>query len=121
MTEHASPKATPGLSLRTLCLVAYGLFALGFLTSGVFALATVAAVIIVYIKRPDAAGTIYASHFDWLIGTFLWSLLWLGLSLLGTFIVIGWVGLLITAIWVLYRLIRGFLLLLDAKPVAAAN
>lgn len=119
MNEPQQNQPAAGVSLRTVCLVAYGLFALGFLTSGILAFATLAAVIIVYLKRPDAAGTYYASHLDWLMNTFLWSLLWLGVSFLATFILIGWLGLFATVIWVLYRLIRGLLALLDGRPVSA--
>jgi len=117
MSDQIPTPSSPALTLKTICMVAYGLFALGFLTSGVFAFATVAAVIIIYVKRPDAAGTIYATHFDWLMSTFLWSLLWLALSFLATFILIGWLGILATVVWVLYRLIKGFLALIDGKPV----
>ena len=117
MSDNKSNPSSPNLSLRTICLAAYGLFALGFLTSGVFAFATLAAIIIVYVKRSDAAGTIYATHLDWLMTTFLWSLLWLVISFLLTFILIGWLGILATVVWVLYRLIKGFLLLVDGKPV----
>jgi uncharacterized membrane protein len=110
---------TSGPSLRTVSMIVYGLFALGFVTSGLFTFATLAAIIIIYIKRADAAGTIYATHFDWLISTFLWSLLWLLLSFLTMFIGIGWIGLIATVVWVLYRLIKGFLALLDGKPIGA--
>ncbi|UOD50829.1 DUF4870 family protein [Orrella daihaiensis] len=108
---------TSGPSLRMISMIVYGLFALGFVTSGLFTFATLAAVIIMYVKRADAAGTLYATHFDWLINTFLWSLLWLALSFLTMFIGIGWLGLIATVVWVLYRLIKGFLLLLDGKPI----
>jgi uncharacterized membrane protein len=110
---------TSGPSLRTVSMIVYGLFALGFVTSGLFTFATLAAIIIIYIKRADAAGTIYATHFDWLISTFLWSLIWLLLSFLTMFIGIGWIGLIATVVWVLYRLIKGFLALLDGKPIGA--
>ena len=110
---------TSGPSLRTVSMIVYGLFALGFVTSGLFTFATLAAIIIIYIKRADAAGTVYAPHFDWLISTFLWSLLWLLLSFLTMFIGIGWIGLIATVVWVLYRLIKGFLALLDGKPIGA--
>jgi len=118
MSDPLQNQPSAGLSLRTVCLVTYGLFALGFLTTGVFAFATLAAIIIIYLKRPDAAGTFYASHFDWLLNTFLWSLLWLALSFLTTFILIGWLGLVATVVWVLYRLIRGFLALLEGRAIA---
>jgi len=120
MNNQPPEPPTPAINLRTICLVAYGLFALGFLTSGLLAFATIAAVVIIYVKRPDAAGTIYATHFDWLMNTFLWSLLWLFLSFLTMFLLIGWLGLVATVVWVLYRLIKGFLALMDGKPVSAS-
>lgn len=116
--DHQHHQPTSTASLRTICLIAYGLFALGFLTSGIFALSTLASMMIVYIKRSDAAGTIYATHFDWLVSTFIWSILWLALSFLATIIFVGWLGLIATVIWVLYRLIKGVLALLDGNPVA---
>lgn len=85
----------------------------------------IAGVIVCYVKRSDAAGTWMASHFTWLIRTFWWSLLWdfvgvmilftLGLILIGIPIAFGiW---LITAIWVIYRVIRGYALYKDSKPI----
>ena len=40
------------------------------------AIAGIVGVIIAYVKRDEARGTWVASHLDWLIGTFWWSLLW---------------------------------------------
>jgi len=119
MSEQQPSPVPNGINLKTLCMVVYGLFALGYLTSGVLGLATIASVIIIYVKRADVAGTIYATHFDWLMSTFLWSLLWLAISFLLTFIFVGWIGVLATAIWVLYRLITGFLALLDGRAIGA--
>lgn len=120
MDDRDGSQAQAMVSLRTVCLVAYALFGLGFITSGLFAFAPIAAVMIIFIKRPDAAGTYYASHFDWLMGTFLWGLLWLVLSYLTVFIFIGWLGIVATVLWVLYRLIRGVLALLEGRPPSAA-
>ncbi|MEI2609474.1 MAG: hypothetical protein V9G20_12675 [Candidatus Promineifilaceae bacterium] len=39
-------------------------------------IAGIVGVIIAYVKRGEARGTWVASHFDWLIATFWWSLLW---------------------------------------------
>lgn len=106
----------PNLStLRTVSWVAYALFALGFLTSGLFALGPIAAVIMIYLKRSDAAGTIYAQHFDWLLSTFFWGLLWLIVSYILIFVLIGWIALGITLLWLLYRLIKGVLAMLDYR------
>ena len=82
-------------------------------------------VIVCYVKRGDAQGTWVASHFTWLIRTFWWSLLWA---------ILGWVILLLLlivligipiayAIWfcagilVIYRVVRGYLLFKDSKPI----
>ncbi|AZY50252.1 hypothetical protein D0839_15740 [Bordetella avium] len=114
-----SPNSVPGsqpLDLRTLTHVSYGLFALGFLTGGMLGVATLAAVVLMYLKRSDAAGTVYASHFDWLLRTFWWSLLWIAVSFVLMLIYIGWIGMAATVIWVLYRLIKGWLALLEGNP-----
>ncbi|KDC68161.1 hypothetical protein L510_4317 [Bordetella bronchiseptica MBORD591] len=101
--------------LRTLTHVAYGLYALGFLTGGFLGIATLAAVVLMYVKRGDTAGTMYASHFDWLLRTFWWALLWLAISAIATLIFIGWIGVVATVVWVLYRLIKGWLALLEGN------
>jgi len=103
------------LDLRTLTHLTYGLFALGFITSGFLGIATLAAVVLMYLKRTDAAGTMYAAHFDWLLRTFWWMLLWLAISAILTVIFIGWLGVLATVVWVLYRLIKGWLALVSGS------
>jgi uncharacterized membrane protein len=85
----------------------------------------IVAVIIAYVKRDDARGTWTESHLTWLIRTFWWSFLWncigwlilftLGLVLIGIPIAIAiWV---ITTIWVIYRLVRGYLYFKDSQPI----
>jgi uncharacterized membrane protein len=85
----------------------------------------IVAVIIAYVKRDDARGTWTASHLTWLIRTFWWSFLWncigwlalvtLGIILIGFPIAIGiWV---VTTIWVIYRLVKGYLLFKDSQPI----
>lgn len=103
------------LDLRTLTHVTYGLYALGFLSSGFLGIATLAAVVLMYLKRTDAAGTMYAAHFDWLLRTFWWALLCFAISAILTLIFIGWLGVLATVVWVLYRLIKGWLALLSGS------
>ena len=87
----------------------------------------IVAVIIAYVKRDDARGTWAESHLTWLIRTFWWSFLWnligwlmfvvLGIVLIGIPIAIAiWV---VTTIWVIYRLIRGYLYFKDSKPIPA--
>jgi Predicted membrane protein len=115
MTDTLTPG---GPSLRTLCHVAYGLFALGVISAGFVGVATIAAVVLMYVKRSDAAGTLYAKHFDWLLSTFWWALLWMALSAIATLIFIGWLGVLATTIWVVYRIIRGWLALAEGRAPA---
>lgn len=106
-----------GVTLATILHIVYGLYALGFVTGGMGA---IAAVVVAYIKRGDAVGTIYASHFDWVLRTFWWSLLWGVISLIFVFLLIGWVGLFVTLVWVIYRLAKGWLALADARAVGPA-
>jgi uncharacterized membrane protein len=121
VSDPQIPVSNPGPDLRTITHVAYGLYALGFLTAGFLPITTLAAVVLLYVKRADAAGTFYASHFDWLLKTFWWALLWLAISGIALFIFIGWVGIVATVIWVLYRLIKGWLALLEGRaPVPYA-
>jgi uncharacterized membrane protein len=67
------------------------------------------------VKRSEVRGTWLDSHFSWQLRTFWFALLWLvvGAVLFATvvgipFAVVLWIG---TGIWVLYRLIRGWLAL----------
>ncbi len=115
MTEVLPPDDNKGLSLRQLTHLIYGLFAIGLISAGFFGIATLAAVVLAYLKRADAAGTIYASHFDWLIKTFWWGALWLVLSGLATFIFIGWLTGLVALVWVVYRIAKGWLALLSGE------
>ena len=119
----------------TSTLVAYLLFGLAAVTqiagSGLvvpaplLTIVGIIGVVIAYVQRSDARGTWVESHITWLIRTFWWSTIWA---------VIGWIVLIVfaiiligfalgpliwgaTAIWVLYRVIRGVLLFKDSKPI----
>src|SRR3546814_17840514 len=78
--------------------------ALGIFTGG---LTSIVAVILAYVKRGDATGTIYQGHMTWVISPF-----WVGLavSILGMMTMIIGDGLLIIngiGCWYLYSVIRG--------------
>lgn len=113
MNQAYPSEPDSGLSMRQLTHLIYGLFALGVLSGGLFGVASIAGVVLAYLKRSDAAGTVYARHFDWLIRTFWWGLLWFVLSGLATLIFIGWLTGIIALVWVVYRLIKGWLALLS--------
>jgi uncharacterized membrane protein len=82
---------------------------------------SIIALIMSYIWKDDARGSFLASHFDWLIRTFWFALVWIliGWFLIFTIVlsVIGFPMLLIVGAWVLYRLIRGLINLNSRKAV----
>ena len=82
---------------------------------------SIIAVIINYIKRGEVRGTYLDSHFAWQLRTFWYALLWvlviglLIMTLIG--IPIAWILAIIVGIWVLYRIIRGWMTLSSRKPM----
>lgn len=101
--------------------VTYALFALGLVSAGLLA---VAGVIIAYIKRDDVQGTYLASHMDWLIRSFWWTLLWSALTVLFIIVTFGlgafvaWIPFGIIWIWGAYRIIKGWLRLAEKRAVS---
>jgi uncharacterized membrane protein len=78
-------------------------------------------VILNYVKRSEVRGTWLDSHFSWQIRTFWLALLWLAIGAVAFVTVIGipvafvlWFA---TGIWVLYRIIRGWLALSSEKQL----
>lgn len=100
-------------SLRQLTLVVYILYALSWLVG----LTAIVAIVINYVKREDAAGTLYESHFTWQIRTFWWALLWCVIGALSMVILVGFVILFAAAVWSIYRLVKGWLYWNDRKPM----
>lgn len=115
----------PRQGLVTLTHVMYGLHAFsaltGILTPALVVTAfltgwpSIIAVIINYVKRSEVRATYLDSHFSWQLRTFWYALLWLAIGgvLFATVVgipvaVVLWLG---TGIWVIYRLIRGWLAL----------
>ena len=98
-------------SLRQITTAVYALQAASFLI-GVTALV---ALIINYVKRPDTEGTFLASHFTWQIRTFWYGLLWGLIGLITHVFFIGYLILLANTVWMLYRVIKGWLRLNDGQ------
>ena len=105
---------TPGLV--SLTYIIYGLHAFS-----AFSGVGIIALILSYIKRGDAHGTYLESHLNWLIRTFWFALLWLCIAGLLFITVVGILPSLVmawlTGVWVLYRILRGILCMLDEKPI----
>jgi uncharacterized membrane protein len=82
---------------------------------------SIIAVIINYVKRSDVKGTFLESHFSWQIRTFWWSLLWVVIAGLLFITIIGipvaWAIFVAVGIWVLYRIVRGWLALASGNPM----
>ncbi|MGB8339795.1 MAG: hypothetical protein WCE43_13165 [Burkholderiales bacterium] len=93
--------------------IIYALYALSILVG----LTAIAGIIMNYVKRDDVKGTWLESHFNWQIRTFWWGLLWGVIGMITMVIGIGFIILPIAGIWVLYRIIKGWLKLNENKPV----
>lgn len=99
--------------LKNLTLIIYILY----LASVFIGVTAIAAIIINYLKKDDVAGTLYESHFRWQIRTFWFGILWAVIGAVTIVFFIGFLILIATGIWLLYRMIRGLLALNDGKPV----
>ena len=125
------PGLVPRDSLVTLAHVIYGLHAFsalsGLLSPAMIVTAfltgwpSIIAVILNSVTRPEVRGTWLDSHFSWQIRTFWFALLWLAVggvlfaTVLGIPVaIVLWIG---TGIWVLYRIIRGWLALSSQKAL----
>ena len=82
---------------------------------------SIVAVIVNYVKRNEARGTYLESHFRWQIRTFWFAVVWVlvGLVFFVTIIgfFIGWAIWIATGLWVIYRVVRGWLALKDRMPM----
>jgi uncharacterized membrane protein len=101
-------------SLRTLTTVVYALQAAGFFVGGI---TWIVAVVVNYVKRDEAAGTLYESHFRWQIRTFWFGLLWAVIGGLLALVLVGFAILFAAAVWLIYRIVKGWLNLNDGKPM----
>lgn len=125
--DAASGNPRPADSLVTLTHVIYALHAFTVITgilSPAFILTafltgwpSILAVILNYLKRGEARGTYLESHFRWQIRTFWFALLWVAIAWL---LIITLLGIpfavaifVIVGLWVLYRIARGWLRLID--------
>jgi uncharacterized membrane protein len=103
-------------SLKTITMVVYGLQALSFL----WFVTAVVGIVLNYVKREDARGTVYESHFDWQIRTFWWGLLWFVVGVGTIWLLVGFGVLLVAWVWAIYRVVKGWIKLTEDKPVLPA-
>jgi uncharacterized membrane protein len=103
---------------RTVMHVLYGLHTIAWASMGTLA---VIALIVNYIKRADEQDPLYASHHDYMIATFWWTVLWLVVTgpLWLLFFIPGAVAYTVVGLWYLYRCLRGWLRFADGRPAYA--
>src|SRR5262245_16939792 len=123
----------PRESLVKLTHVIYAMHAFSLVT-GIVGAATIVgafltgwpsiiAVLLNYIKRSEVRGTWLETHFRWQIRTFWFGLLWVilcGLFIvitLGIGLLIAWLPLMVVGLWIVYRIVRGWLRLMDQQPM----
>ena len=103
-------------SMKTITTVVYVLQALSFFTG----ITAIVGIVINYVKRDDAKGTIFESHFDWQIRTFWWGLLWSVIGVATIWLLVGFFVLFAAWVWAIYRVIKGWLKLNEGKTVMPA-
>ncbi len=74
-------------------------------------------IIINYVKDEDVKGSGLESHFQWQKNTFWYGLLWIVLGTFTTFLLIGYLVLAAVAIWLIYRIAKGWIYLVDGKEL----
>lgn len=125
----------PRQNLVTLTHLMYGLHAfsalMGILTPALIVTSflsgwpSIIAVIINYIKRGEVRGTWLDSHFSWQLRTFWFALLWLVVVVILFMTIIGIVFAVPLAfgvgIWVVYRIIRGWMALAQRKTMPMSS
>lgn len=99
---------------RTMVLVAYLLGAIGMFTAFIPILI---ALVICYLKRNEAVGTIYESHYRWLISTFWIGIVWFCIAVVLFIVGIGFVLYWVLCAWLIYRFVKGLLRFSERKAV----
>lgn len=98
---------------KKVTYIIYGLY----FASLFLGVTAIVALIANYIKRGSVQGTYLESHFTWQIKTFWWSLILYVVSVLTLAVGIGFLFLIGTSIWFIYRIVKGFVYLNDEKAM----
>ncbi len=101
-------------SLQRLATIVYVLQAASLFTGS---LTLFAGVIINYVRMEDVQGSWVESHFRWQTKTFWYTLLWLVIGGVTTLLLIGWAILLAGSIWLIYRIIKGWVYLSEHRAM----
>jgi uncharacterized membrane protein len=100
-------------SFRGSAILIYILFLIGWPS---LHLATIVGLVLAYIQRGDARGTLWESHFSNIIEVF-WISLLVGIIAIPLCLVgVGFVVLGLLVVWYLYRTIKGLVRAVDGRP-----
>ncbi|MGD9108582.1 MAG: hypothetical protein PVI75_05370 [Gammaproteobacteria bacterium] len=102
---------------KTIAFVVYALQVLAFING----ITAIIGVVINYVKLDDVKGTWLESHFRWQIRTFWFGLLWAVVGVVTIFIFVGFIILFADLVWIIYRIVKGWLCLNEYKPVGVSK
>ena len=111
--ENVMPDNIKMESLKNVTMVAYALYAFSYFAG----ITAIIAIVLNYIKLEEVAGTWLQSHFRWQMRTFWFGLLWAIIAFVTMPILIGFVIHFVNCIWIVYRVIKGWLYFNDNKTM----
>ena len=100
-------------SSRSTVQLVYILYAVGFFTGITYIVGGIIAVL----KKSDEKNPVMKSHFSYQARTFWFSVLWSVLGFATVLVIIGYIILIANGIWVLYRLVKGWLAFSEGKVI----
>ena len=99
--------------LKKYAFSVYILQALSFL----LVVTSVIGLVINYVKEDEVRGSWLESHFRWQKSTFWYGLLWSLLGFISLPILVGYLVLPAVTLWLIYRIARGWIYLVDGKEM----
>lgn len=105
--------ATSSSSSRSTVQLVYILYAVGFFTGITYIVGGIIAIL----KKSDEQNSVMKSHFSYQARTFWFSVLWSVLGIATALIIVGYIILIANGIWVLYRLVKGWLAFSEGKAI----
>lgn len=100
--------------LKKLAMIVYALQATSLFTGS---LTLFAGAIINYVRMEDVKGSWIESHFRWQTKTFWYSLVWMVIGGVSVIFLVGWAILLAVSIWLVYRLVKGWVYLSENRAM----
>ncbi|HEX4301423.1 MAG TPA: hypothetical protein VHZ78_01425 [Rhizomicrobium sp.] len=113
MTDTAPQPSVPTTDMRTFTIIIYGLYLGALFTGGTSGLV---GVVLAYVKRGEARGTLWESHLQNAIHAFwIWFVL-MAIGVVTAWFLIGFVVMGAAFVYFLYRTIKGLVRAVDSKP-----